>query len=160
FGAFAPVLLTRNVSWYEAFLSAAPMAGKYLWKMLWPVPLIAYYPFHKSVTPFDPWVLAGAAALGLCALAFWSLWQRHHLVSFGLIWFFINIAPVLNSRWLGPNVFTERYLYLPSVGLCWVAAWWIQQVWSRSKTRPPAWRMAFATFLSVLAVLAFIRIVT
>jgi Tfp pilus assembly protein PilF len=129
FGAFAPVQLTRNVSWYEAILSTMPLAGEYLWKMIWPVHLIAYYPFHKSVTPLDPRVWAGIAALGLCAAAFAILWKRHHRVSFGFVWFFINIAPVLNSRWLGPNVFTERYLYLPSVGLCWVAAWGILETW-------------------------------
>ena len=159
FGAFAPVQLTRHVSWYEAILSAAPLAGLYVWKMIWPVHLIAYYPFHKSVTPLDPRVLAGVAALGLCALAFGVLWKRHHRVSFGFIWFFINIAPVLNSRWLGPNVFTERYLYLPSVGLCWVAAWGILQIWKWSATRRHVWRLAFGTFLGVLAVLAFLRIV-
>ncbi|MGO8792066.1 MAG: tetratricopeptide repeat protein [Terriglobia bacterium] len=130
FGAFAPVQLTRNVSWYQAILSAAPLAATYLWKMLWPVHLIAYYPFHKSVTLLDLRVLASVAALGLCVVAFGGLWKRAHRVSFGIIWFFINIAPVLNSRWLGPNVFTERYLYLPSVGLCWVAAWAILQIWN------------------------------
>jgi len=230
FGAFAPVQLTRNVSWYEAILSTMPLAGEYLWKMIWPVHLIAYYPFHKSVTPLDPRVWAGVAALGLCVLGFAALWKRHHRVSFGFIWFFINIAPVLNSRWLGPNVFTERYLYLPSVGLCWVAAWGIQQIWngmaargryhansdgedagctpsppqpakrgapsalrsplspkgervidhlsprpfggegpgvrgfssifSHNATRPHVWRVAFGTFLGVLAALAFVRIVT
>jgi len=159
FGAFAPVLLTRNVSWYEAILSAAPLAGEYLWKMIWPFHLIAYYPFHKRVTPLDPRVLAGVAALGLCALAFGALWKRAHRVSFGFIWFFINIAPVLNSRWLGPNVFTERYLYLPSVGLCWVAAWGIRETWNRNAARPRVWRVAFGTALGVLALLAFVRIV-
>jgi tetratricopeptide (TPR) repeat protein len=115
--------------------------------------------------------LAGVAALGLCALAFAVLWKRGHRASFGFIWFFINIAPVLNSRWLGPNVFTERYLYLPSVGLCWVAALWVQDIW-KWHGRParvkswPGWpchkvrRMAFAAFLGVLAALAFVRIVT
>ncbi|MGA2982392.1 MAG: tetratricopeptide repeat protein [Terriglobia bacterium] len=160
FGAFAPVQLTRNVSWYQAILSAAPLAGEYLWKMIWPVHLIAYYPFHKSVTPFDFRVLVGAAALGLCALAFAALWKRSHRVSFGFIWFFINIAPVLNSRWLGPNVFTERYLYLPSVGLCWVAAWGIRQIWNRTAFYPHIWRLALGTLLGALAVLAFVRIVT
>src|ERR1039458_5753626 len=130
FGAFAPVQLTRNVSWYEAVLSGPPLVLKYLWKMIWPVHLIAYYPFHKSVSPFDPSVLGGVVALSICALVFVALWKRHHLISFGLIWFFLNIAPVLNSRWLGPNVFTERYLYLPSVGFCWVAAWWIKVIWA------------------------------
>ncbi len=135
FGAFAPVQLTQNVSWYEAILSTMPLAGEYLWKMIWPVHLIAYYPFHKSVSPLDPRVWAGVGALGLCALAFAALWKRHHRVSFGFIWFFINIAPVLNSRWLGPNVFTERYLYLPSVGLCWVAAWGILEIWNGMAAR-------------------------
>jgi len=159
FGAFAPVQLTRNVSWYEAILSSAPLAGEYLWKMIWPIHLIAYYPFHKSITLLDPGVLAGVAALGMCMLAFGLLWKSAHRVSFGLIWFFINIAPVLNSRWLGPNVFTERYLYLPSVGLCWVAGWGIQKLWNRKAARPRIWRVAFGTFLAVLAVLAFVRIV-
>src|SRR5208282_4210510 len=118
-----------------------PLAAQYLWKMIWPVHLVAYYSFHKSVTPFDPRVLLGVVTLGLCALAFVALWKRHHLVSFGLFWFFLNLAPVLNSRWLGPNVFTERYLYLPSVGLCWVAAWAILEVWTchRLPARAGAW---------------------
>ncbi len=60
--------------------------------------------------------LCVALGLGAILLLFALLWKRQHLLSFGLIWFFLNIAPVLNSRWLGPNVFTERYLYLPSVG--------------------------------------------
>jgi tetratricopeptide (TPR) repeat protein len=160
FGAFAPVQLTRNVTWYQAILSGPPLVLKYLWKTIWPVHLVAYYPFHKSVTPLDAGVLAGVAAMGISALIFVALWKRHHLVSFGLIWFFLNIAPVLNSRWLGPNVFTERYLYLPSVGFCWVAAWWILDVWKRNEARPRMWQVAFATGLAVLAALAFARIVT
>jgi tetratricopeptide (TPR) repeat protein len=160
FGAFAPVQLTPHVSWYEAVLSGFPLAGLYVWKMIWPVHLSAYYAFHKSVTPLDPRVLAGAALLGLCALAFGFLWKRHRRVSFGLIWFFINIGPVLNSRWLGPNVFTERYLYLPSVGLCWVAAWGVVEIWNRSSARPRARGGAFGVFLGALAVLAFVRIWT
>jgi Tfp pilus assembly protein PilF len=169
FGAFAPVQLTPHVSWYEAVVSAFPLAGLYVWKMIWPVHLSAYYAFHKSVTPLDPRVLAGGAALGLCAVAFGLLWKRHRRVSFGFIWFFINIAPVLNSRWLGPNVFTERYLYLPSVGLCWVAAWLVAEIWTwdgrpaREKSWPGwpwrnSWGGAFGVLLGVLAVLAFARI--
>jgi hypothetical protein len=56
-------------------------------------------------------------------ITFVYFWRRQRLVSFGLLWFFLNIAPVLNARLLGANVFTERYLYLPSLGFCWIAAW-------------------------------------
>jgi len=160
FGAFAPVLLTPHVSWYEAILSAPPLVFKYLWKMIWPIHLIAFYPFHKSVKLLDPQVSAGVAALVLCAVAFVVLWKRHHRISFGFIWFFINIAPVLNSRWLGPNVFAERYLYLPSVGLCWVAAAWIRDIWGQNVARTRGWRVAFGVFLGMISLLALVRIVT
>ena len=160
FGAFAPVQLTRNVTWYEAILSGFPLTGLYLWKMLWPVHLSAYYPFHKSVSASEPWVLAGVAALGLCLGVFVALWKRHRLISFGLVWFFINLAPVLNSRWLGPNVFTERYLYLPSAGLCWLAGWAILKIWRDLAPRPRIWRWALGSALAMLALLALVRIVT
>ena len=29
--------LTRNVTWYQAILSGVPLAGHYVWKMIWPV---------------------------------------------------------------------------------------------------------------------------
>lgn len=160
FGAFAPVQLTRHVSWYEAVLSAAPLAALYVWKMVWPVRLFAYYPFHKSVAPLDAHVLVGTGTLIVCLVIIVVLWKHHRPVSFGFLWFFINLAPVLNSRWLGPNVFTERYLYLPSAGLCWVAAWGITELWRRTSARPGVERIAFAIVMVGLAVLGFARIVT
>ena len=103
FGAFAPVQLTRNVTWYQAILSSVPLAGHYVFKMFWPVKLIAYYPFHKSVTPFSLMFLANFALLVLMALAFFYLWKIHRLVSFGFVWFFLNIAPVLELPLAGPQ---------------------------------------------------------
>ena len=160
FGAFAPVTLTQHVSWYEAMLSAASLAGDYLWKMVWPVRLIAFYPFHKTVSPLDLRFLAGVAGVAACALIFVALWKRRLAISFGLVWFFLNLAPVLNSRWLGPNVFTERYLYLPSVGLCWVAGWGIVILWKAMSVRASIGRWAFGGLLALVALLAIARIFT
>ena len=159
FGAFAPVLLTAHVTWPEAIISSVPLAGQYLWKMIWPVHLSAFYSFHKSVTLLDPRVLAGTLGLGLCAVAFGGLWNRAHRISFGIVWFFINIAPVLNSRWLGPNVFTERYLYLPSAGLCWVLAWGIIEVWKKVSGRPVVWRVGLGVALGGIGLLGALRII-
>src|SRR5579871_3714821 len=36
FGAFAPVQLTRNVSWYEAIVTAPALVLEYVWKTIWP----------------------------------------------------------------------------------------------------------------------------
>jgi tetratricopeptide (TPR) repeat protein len=158
-GSFTRVLLTPRVTWYEAFLSAFALLAQYLEKLFWPVQLSAYYAFHKSVTPLDPRVLVGVAALVAGTLVFAALWRRARLVSFGFLWFLVTLGPVLNSRWLGPNVLTERYLYLPSVGFCWAAAWAGVELWRRLARRPPWARQALLAATGLLAVFCVVRVV-
>ncbi len=160
FGAFAPVLLRPDLTWPQTILSGVGLVGRYLWKLVWPASLSAFYVFHKNTTLLDPPVVAGAGALVLCLAIFLKLWRRARLASFGLIWFFATLAPVLNPRWLPANVFTERYLYLPSVGFCWVAAWLLERLWAAASERGPAASRALAAAFGLVAVLGAARIVT
>ena len=48
FGAMAPVLQRPLLTWHESFLSAIALVGQYLWKLLWPVQLCAFYVFRTS----------------------------------------------------------------------------------------------------------------
>ncbi len=159
FGGLAPVLQLSQISRREAFFSSFALVAQYVWKVLWPVNLCGFYPFHKSVALSDPRVIAGCLVLGLSLGAFAYFWRRERLVCFGLLWFFLNLAPVLNARWLGANVFTERYLYLPSLGFCWIAAWGGRRLWMRLAGRPTA-RKFYAAGLAMVAVLCVVRIVT
>ena len=159
FGGLAPVLQLPQISQREAFYSAFALVAAYVGKCLWPLNLCAFYSFHKSVALSDPRVLAGFLVLGLSLCAFVYFWKRQRLVSFGLLWFFLNIAPVLNARWLGANVFTERYLYLPALGFCWIAALAGQWLWLRLAARP-AVRKFYVAGLGMVAVLCLVRIVT
>ena len=159
FGGLAPVLQLPQISQREAFYSSFALIAAYVWKCLWPVNLCAFYSFHKSVALSDPRVLAGFLILGLSLGAFSYFWKRERLVSFSLLWFFLNIAPVLNARWLGANVFTERYLYLPSLGFCWLAAEAGRRLWMKLAERPAA-RKLCAAGLGTLAILCLVRIVT
>lgn len=157
-GALAPVIQLSTLSWYNAFLSALALAGRYLWKLIWPVQLCAFYVFRKSVTPLDPRVLLGLAGITLCAAMFFALWKRSRTASFAFLWFFATLGPVLNARWMAANVFAERYLYLPSVGFCWLAGWVAVELWKRAESRP-TWRPALLIAGCVLAGLAFTRVV-
>ena len=159
FGGLAPVLQLPQISRREAFYSSFALVAQYVWKLLWPVNLCGFYTFHKCVALSDPRVVVGFLVLGLFLIAFAYSWGRERLVCFGLLWFFVNIAPVLNSRWLGANVFTERYLYLPSLGFCWIAAWGVRLLWMRLAGRPTA-RKFYAAGLAMVAVLFLVRIVT
>src|SRR6516164_959488 len=113
----------RLLAGYEVVFSAITLFGQYMWKLLWPLRLCAYYVFEVSDDPTDLRVLAGLAAVVLVAILFVALWKFDRIASFGVVWLAVTLAPVLNANWLADNVFTERYLYLPSVGFCWVLAW-------------------------------------
>lgn len=164
FGALAPVDQIPGMSWYQTFLSAFALTGQYVWKLIWPVHLCAFYVFRKSPDISDPRALAGIAALGLAAALFAVLWKQERLASFGLLWLFATLGPVLNARWMAANVFAERYLYLPSVGFSWVFAWASVRLWdslaARNVSSLRSWRRALAAALGVAGILCVARVVT
>jgi tetratricopeptide (TPR) repeat protein len=121
-GGLAPVRQHADVSWPQAILSAFALAGQYVAKLFWPYPLLAFYVFRKSIALTDPRVLAGIGVGLLAVLLFVYLFKRARIYSFAVLWIAVTLAPVLNARWMATNVFTERYLYLPSVGFCALVA--------------------------------------
>ncbi len=157
-GAFAPQEQMSSLTLTQIFLSGIALVGKYLGKLLWPVHLCAYYVFHKSASWSDPRVLAGVLGLLISAVVFMQLWKRERIVSFGLVWMFVTLSPVLDARLLAGNVFAERYLYLPSVGFAWCFGWLAAHLWQALQGRPLArWGLAFAS--ASVAALCFMRIV-
>jgi tetratricopeptide (TPR) repeat protein len=139
-GGLAPEEKLRGVPSQQIVLSAIALVGQYVWKLLWPVRLCAFYVFHASRSLFDLRVLAGLLVLLALAALFLACWRSRErnvrFASFGILWFFATLAPVLNARWVGENVFTERYLYLPSVGVAWLVGLGASTLWSRAASRP------------------------
>jgi tetratricopeptide (TPR) repeat protein len=139
-GTLAPRENWPQLTPQQIVLSAIALVGQYVGKLLWPVRLCFFYSFHPSTSPFDPAVLAGL--LVLLALAGFSLvcWrtgeQNLRFACFGIMWFLATLAPVLNAHWLATNVFTERYLYLPSVGLAWLVGFGASKLWSLAGPGP------------------------
>ncbi len=160
-GGFVPVQVGRpGAATDELALSAVALLGQYAEKMLWPVHLCAYYVFPTSWLVLLPEVLGGIAAVVLGSLLFILLWKRARLASFGLVWFLVTLAPTLNIRWMPVAAFAERYLYLPSVGLCWVVAWACWWLWGIAAPLGRVWRIALAAVAAALMVAATLRIVT
>ncbi|MGH9355441.1 MAG: tetratricopeptide repeat protein [Terriglobia bacterium] len=159
-GALAPVNQMPALTWAQAVYSALALSGQYIAKTLWPRTLCAFYVFHPSKTPLDSGALAGLAACLLVMAAFLALWRRSRTASFGFIWFFATLLPVLNARWMAANVFAERYLYLPSVGICWVLGWCAVSLWGAASIRSRRIRWALAACFGIVLALYAGRIVT
>jgi tetratricopeptide (TPR) repeat protein len=108
-------------------LNALSLLGLYLVKLVFPWPLSADYSYAKlrpfeglgDVTPQAALLIALVlAALGLTIHAAWRRDRR----CFAGLWFFVAFAVSSNIfRPIG-TIFAERLAYLPSVGLCCLAA--------------------------------------
>lgn len=130
-GGVASVLMRPNLSWHDTLLSSIALLGRYIGKLVWPAHFAAFYVFHPSRGFTDAAVLLGFAGLAACGFLFLLLWKRAHLLSFAFFLIFLPLGPVLNARWMPASVFAERYLYLPSVGFCWLAGWAAVKIWNR-----------------------------
>jgi tetratricopeptide (TPR) repeat protein len=161
-GTLAPEKKLAQVSPLQIALSAIALVGQYVWKLVWPVRLCAYYVFHPSTSPFDLRVLASLAVLLALAALFLVCWRSRErnvrFASFAILWFLATLVPVLNPHWVGENVFTERYLYLPSVGVAWLVGLGATKLWSRAGARP-AQRWALVLVGVTVGVLYAARIV-
>ena len=163
FGGMAPHENFPQLTLWPILLSAIALAGQYVGKLLWPVRLCAFYVFHPSQSLFDFRVIAGLLVLLALAAAFVVCWRSREpnvrFISFGIVWFLALLVPILNAHWVGANVFTERYLYLPSVGAAWLAGLAAAKLWSRAVSRP-AQRQALVLAGVVIGGLFAARIVS
>ncbi len=159
-GRLSSGMRVYDLTWYQTFVSAIALVGQYLWKVLCPVDLLTDCPFHAPSGLFDPAVVGGLAALTVCSGLFYFLWRRARPLSFGLLWLLVPLAPVLNVRWMPIGAFEERYLYLPSVGFCWLLGWGLLRWRARASARGAAWSKALAAAFVLLVALCSIRIVT
>jgi tetratricopeptide (TPR) repeat protein len=161
-GGLAPHDVFAQVTPLQIVLSAIALVGQYVWKLVWPVRLCGYYIFHPSTSPFDLRFLGGLAILLALAALFLVCWRSRErsvrFASFAILWFLATLAPVLNAHWVGGSVFTERYLYLPSVGVAWLVGLGATKLWSRAGARP-ARRWALALVGVMVGMLYAARIV-
>jgi protein O-mannosyl-transferase len=127
---------------------------------------LAFFPMHLTVDYYlplvrSPWSLGpalGVVALASLVLLILLLARRKPILSFGLAWFLISLAPALNL--VPANAFlAERYLYLPSAGICLVLAGLLEELVVRPEPilsgRAEAWVQAFLLFLLVACFFGF-----
>ena len=155
FGKLAPVLQHPKITWPQAIFSAFALIAGYAKYLFWPAPLSAFHVFHPSTSLLELPVILGVMVATIAVALLIHLHKRAPAAAFCIFWMGITIAPMLNARWMAANVFTERYLYLPSVGFCWLVAWYAINLWDR--TPAPAkllhWLMAAAAVaVALLAV--------
>ena len=95
----------------------------YFWKTAWPADL---HPAHLAAEATQPWCIVTLCACLLAAIVTAGVQSAKRLpaVSMGLAWFGIALLPVLGVvAQVGVSAFTDRFTYLPHIGLSIAIVW-------------------------------------
>lgn len=89
----------------------------YPFKFLLPINLSAFYPYPELINNSLPisYYLSLPILLSMLALLIWQ--RKNHSLLFGMFWFFVGLILVLQLVPVGNQITTDRYIYLPMVGL-------------------------------------------
>ena len=145
--------------WSRLTLSA-PNYWSYLVLTFWPADLSL---FHPPTYPSGALRLLAAAGLVAPTWLFWRLRDRCPALLVGWLWFLGALFPVIRGiRFDEQSAFSDRYTYLPSIGIglmvVWGAGQWAEKrrgmagvfvvlglaalaaCWERGAARLPAWK--------------------
>ncbi len=118
----APALMGLSAG--QRILTSLAVWPQYFRLLVFPLDLVVDYApavLFPALT-WGPDVILGLLMILGGAAAIIFLWPRERLVALGIAWFGISILPVANLLVPTGVLLAERTLYLPSVGLAFVAA--------------------------------------
>ena len=102
----------------------------YLYKMFVPIDLACMYPYpphiNGQISTF--FYISGGIVLVLTAVFIWSKrFGRFYI--FGIMFFIVTIALVLQAIPVGGAIMAERYTYVPYIGSFFILGWMYTNVW-------------------------------
>src|SRR6266568_1689493 len=140
---------------FHRLLTVLKVLGYYLKLMVAPYPLTPDYsdvPLPQSAV--EPWVLLPFIGIVALLAAAWRLRQAAPGVAYAVLWLFVTLLPVSNIISIGAFL-GERFLYLPSASLAFLAA----GLFSLAQNRPcrSAWWGGCVLVAAGFAALTFNR---
>lgn len=100
---------------------AAVAYARYIEHFLWPFHLAVYYPWSTMLMPKGLVCLWAVVLLGVTLLVM-TLTKRRHL-AVGWFWFLGVLAPVSGLLQISGVTLSDRYTYVPGIGLAIIVAW-------------------------------------
>lgn len=103
----------------DTFVMAQKSSVFYLQKFLVPTGLTVIYPYQGAISlQFPTFFIPLLITVALLSVAVWQ-WRRRPMVSFGILFFFVTLAPTFFNFHKGEFLFfaVDRYAYVPSIGV-------------------------------------------
>jgi len=146
------VSLLPSFDFWSHVLTVIKILGVYLEMFFWPTHQTISYVILPAVSIFAMDVLLPACILSiLLFLIIISFRSNYSWIAFSLIWFFVTIVPLSNLIPIS-NTIAERFMYLPSVGLCLFVGYNCDWLWAQKH------KMGFSAILPALIFLLILSL--
>jgi protein O-mannosyl-transferase len=127
--AMAPI---QSYNFLQQILFASYGALMYIVKLFVPYKLSAFYPYPDTFSPNGiPLIfyLSPVIVLLLLAAVVYFFLKKEKEIVFGLLFYFVSVALVLQFISVGAAIIADRYTYLSYIGLLFIVAYLINKVW-------------------------------
>ena len=118
----------------------------YLWKAVVPVGMCNFYPYPFKVNDALPlyYYIYPIIVIGLL-VAVWILGRKNKMLLFGIGFFLVNIALLLQLIPVGGAIMSDRYTYLPYLGLFVIAGWFVSGYFETAAKRQTGYLLLAGT---------------
>jgi Tfp pilus assembly protein PilF len=138
-------------SLFDRLLFACNSFLAYIYKMVLPLNLVAFYPYPKAVGGYYTWIIYASPLILFALIATVIYFMRKgRVVAFGFAFFFINVILILQILAVGGAVMAERYTYLSYLGLFFIIGMGFQYIIDK-----PTLKNSTLKFLSVVCLVGF-----
>ncbi len=130
----------------------------YIFKLFIPVNLSAYYPYPDLTLPHIP--VAFYIAPALIILLCWVLYkyrQQYRSLIFGFLFYAITVALVLQLLSVGGTIISERYTYIPYIGLFFIIGWLYNHLKTKNRNTSTTFITILSGYIIVFAVVSHQR---
>lgn len=134
---------------FTRFMAACYGFSMYIIKMMVPYNLTVYYPYPLLNDGFPAfYYIFPVLSVVIGAVTLYSL-RFTKTIFFGMVFYLINLILVLQLVTIGGTMMSERYTYIPYIGLFFIVGWGYLRLASKWKN----YRRAFTTVLAVYTLL-------
>lgn len=139
---------------FKLFLAIIWELFFYITKFFWPFPISHRYQFPRVFTLSDSTVLLSFIGAFLFMIFFWRTYPKFKALTVGISIFVVMLLPTIGIIGVTNTLVSNRYLYLPSIGLIIVVAAIFNLI--HKKLLYPDKRILIIGSLSLLCILAII----
>ena len=148
----------QNISFSDSFFVACYGLTMYSIKALIPFGLSSYHPYPYAPGEALPtYMYAALVPALLFVVGVWYAIKKNRFIAFGLLFFLVSIALMLQFFPVGLAIISERFSYIAYIGLFFLVAYAVLKLTDRYGLQRKIVYFGFAGYLAVLGTITFQR---